>query len=257
MPFPGHNRRVKRWIGAAIAVLVSCVPILLSHATSREMLQDTDTKVLLATIRAKNAPYSWFSSEWPLHNHFYRPVSTLSFELDNRLYGSNAAGYGMTNALLCVACVLLLFWFLRELTDQPGVAAGATVLFALQSVAFPLPINTVALVLASLVAFGGLLRHRLKLRYWLPAPLVILYLVEEAGKGGELLHGTIQWLPGRTATVMTVFALAAMAAYTRYERLGAERTERQPTPLDPPATRTTKVVRPEKGVSLLWPIFSL
>lgn len=257
MAFPGHNRRVKRWIGACIAVVLSCLLIVFHRADSPGLLRDTDTKVLLATIRSKNSPFSWFFSDWPLHNHFYRPVSTLSFELDNRLYGANAAGYGLTNALLCIACVLLLFWFLRELTDLPWVSAGGAVLFALQSTAFPWPIGSWLMYVAIIVGVVGLIRHRLQIRYWLPAPLVLLYLGEEVGKGSDLMQGTIGWLPGRTATVMTVFALAAMAAYTRYERLGAQRKEKEPTPLDPPATRTTKLQRKQVGASVLWPIFSL
>ena len=257
MPFPGHNRRVKRWIGACIAVVLSCFLILLHRATAPELLRDTDTKVLLATIRSKNSPFSWFFGDWPLHNHFYRPVSTLSFELDNRLYGSNAAGYGLTNALLCVACVLLLFWFLRELTDQPWIAAGGAILFAFQSTALPLPFGSLLFYTAIVVGVIGLIRHGLKVRYWLPAPLVLLYLALEIERGSDLQQGTLDWLPGRTATVMTVFALAAMAAYTRYERLGAQRRELDPTPLDPPATRTTKLQRKKVGASVFWPILSL
>src|SRR5687767_2966864 len=105
---------MKRWGIGLLLVLLSCVPVLLHRESSRYLLEDTDTKVLLQTIRQENAPFSWFVQDWPLRNHFYRPVSTLVFEVDSRIHGDNAAGFGLTNALLCVGCVLLLFWFLRE-----------------------------------------------------------------------------------------------------------------------------------------------
>ncbi len=230
MTFPGHNRRVKRWIGALIAVVLACLAILLNRATSPDLLRDSDTHVLLDTIRQRNAPFSWFGGDWPLQNHFYRPVSTLSFELDNRLYGNNAAGYGLTNALLCIACVLLLFWFLREITDMPAFAGAGAVLFGLQHLGYERWIVEPIYWLALLTGIVGLIRHRLNIRLWLPALLVLLYCVGEISFTGGFGGKTIDWLPGRTATVMTVFALIAMATYARYERLSATRTEKPPSP---------------------------
>ena len=257
MAFPGHNRRVKRWLGALIAVVLSCIPILLNRATSSALLRDTDTNVLLVTIRQRNAPLSWFLGDWPLLNHFYRPVSTLSFELDNRLYGTNAAGYGLTNALLCIVCVLLLFWFLRELTDKPAIAGAGAVLFALQHVGLERWFDGPLFWLAMLTAVVGIYRHQLKFWNWLPAVLVLIFASDEIASSGGFGVGTIGWLPGRTATVMTVFALAAMACYARYERLSARRKELAPTPLDPPATRMTKVDTVNRGGGILWAILSL
>ena len=40
----------------------------------------------------------------------------------------------------------------------------------------------------------------------------------------------LAWLPSRTATVMTFFALASIAAYVRFERLGAARRPADPCP---------------------------
>jgi len=248
---------VRRWIGAFLAVVAACIPIFLQRSAGSDLLLDTDTKVLMATIRERHAPLSWFTGDWPLNNHFYRPVSTLSFELDNWLYGANGAGYGVTNALICIASVLLLFWFLRELTDHPILSAGGAVLFAFQHVGNERPITTVLFYLAILAAAVGVIRHGLKVKLWLPAALTLLYAIEEVTAPSNFGQRTLGWLPGRTATVMTVFALIAMAAYARYERLGATRTEANPQPTDPPATRMTRVGRPITKSSLLWPILSL
>jgi len=212
--------------------------------------------VLLTTIRQRNNPLSWFAGDWPLLNHFYRPISTLSFELDNRLYGDNAAGYGLTNALLCVVCVLLLYWFLRELTDRPLLAGGGAVIFAFQHVGYQDYLETPVFWLAILVGIVGFVRHGVKIGYWAPAVLVLLYSINELSGSAEMGARTIGWLPGRTATVMTVFALTAMASYARYERLGANRIETVPSPLDPPATKTTRE-GPNSKPSVFWPVLSL
>jgi hypothetical protein len=51
---------------------------------------------------------------------------------------------------------------------------------------------------------------------------------------------TMYWLPGRTATSMTIFALVALASYVRFERLGAASfPAKEAGPMDPPATRSS------------------
>jgi len=261
-PIIGHNRRVRRWIGAFVAVVFSCIPIFLARSSSPNLLRDTDTHVLLDAIRERNAPFSWFVGDWPLQNHFYRPISTLAFEVDNRLYGANAAGYGLTNALLCIACVLMLFWFLRELTDLPLLAGASACLFALQHTEYQFLLLTPIYYFALLTAIFGIIRHRLVVKLWLPACLVLLYsILELAGMdslgSGSIGGGTIDWLPGRTATVMTVFALAAMAAYARFERTSAGRFEKSPTALDPPATRSKKMDAKPARAAFALPVASL
>jgi len=226
------------------------------------MLQDSDTNVLIAALRNRHAPLSWFTGDWPLQNHFYRPISTLAFELDNAIYHNNAAGYGLTNALLCIACVWLLFWFLREFTDSPMFSGSAAVLFTLQQISGQDTIASFILFLAIATGLIGLARHGLKIWNWLPAVLVLLYAQFEISMMGitdanSLGAGTIAWLPGRTATVMTVFALAAMAAYARYERLSADKALKVSTPLDPPATKSQKQIKQVGGLVVLWPLLSL
>jgi hypothetical protein len=227
---------------ALVAVVLACVPILLNRASDPSMLRDTDTKVLLHAIRVRQDPLSWFTGDWPLENHFYRPVSTLFFELDNRLYGDNAAGYGLTNALLCVACVLLLFWLVRELTDSPLISGSCAVLFALWHFGGAWFLYQGLWYLTVLALLGGLFRHGFRIQAYAAAPLLLLFLQSEVLGVMPLYERMVAWLPGRTASVMTLFALPCLAAYARYERLGAQRRERPPlTPLDPPATRNTVV----------------
>lgn len=249
----GHNPPVKRWTGALIMAIVGCLMVLMSRSADPALLQDSDTHVLLAKIQERHAPLSWFAGDWPLENHFYRPIPTLLFEMDHRLYGDHAAGYGWTNALLAVLCVALLFWFLRELTDRPMLTGVATLTFALWHTGFGGVFAVALYYLAWVVGIGGLLRHGWRVWRWLPAPLVALAASTQAINGVEI---ALSWLPSRTATAMTVFALAAMAAYARYERLGARRETPVVTPLDPPATRSSRQAE-QRGNPLPWGLLSV
>lgn len=242
---------MKRWAGALGVVILVCLRILMVRASGAALLQDTDTNVLVHTIQARNAPFSWFTGDWPLQNHFYRPVSTLAFEMDLRLYGHQAWGYGLTNALLCVLCTLLLLWYLRELTDKPLLAGSATVLFGLWQTGDLGLVTLVAQLFVWAVFVGGIVRHRLKVSLWLPAALVASELLTQIVMAEPIGSTTLDWLPGRTATVMTVFALAASAAYARYERTSAERKVADPTPTDPPATRSSTAPK-ARGAKVPW-----
>jgi hypothetical protein len=248
---------MRKWILGLIAVAFCCIPIFLHRSASPGLLADTDTQFLLTTIRQKNAPLSWFTGDWPLGNHFYRPVSTLAFEMDNRLYGQNAAGYGLTNCLLCIASVLLLFWLLKELTERIEIALPGAMLFAFWHVDQGPFFAQIAVWLAPLTLLLLFLPGR-NWRRVLLAALVIWYLRYEL-TGIEQLEGRmLDWLPGRTASVMTVFALIAMAAYARFERRSAERLPvPEPGPLDPPATKSTQILGSPSKSAWIWAVVAV
>ena len=242
---------------AILVVILACLPIIANHPTSPALLADSDTGFLLQTIREKQQPLSWFVGDWPLGNHFYRPVPTLTFEIDNRLYSNNAAGYGWTNTFICISCVFMLFWFAREFLDNVSVAAACAALFALWSVDWGLYLDTVAYVLAGLIFVIGVWRHRGAVQRYLPGALLSIYIGTELTGMSTLGFRTEGWLPGRTATVMTFFALASMASYARYARLHSKRATPAITPLDLPATRTSVQAAPAKPPAWLWPVLSL
>lgn len=202
------------WLGPIGAALL----VLGQAASSPSLLADTDTAFLLKIIRERGSPLSWFTGDWPLGNHFYRPVSTLTFELDARLYGSAAWGYGLTNALLAAACVLLLAWFVVEVTAKPGWAVASSALFALWTVGAPMD---AALAWAPWIALAGFAAYRLRrdgtipLKPVLALTCLLVAAAWEAGGFQALRFRMIDWLPGRTASTMTVFALFALGAYAR------------------------------------------
>ena len=235
---------MKRWRAAFLLAFLSALPILFATDRSPALLQDSDTKGILAAIRAAHDPLRWFRGDWPIANHFYRPISSLVFEADNALWGNAAAGYGFTNALLCFACVLALFWALREITDRPWPTASAAVVFSLWHVG---PIGRIAelvgdLAWATLVV--GAIRHRKDGRRYVPAVLTLFALSSELFPIRPLGARMLDWIPGRTASTMTLFALLAIAAYARFERL--RRPPAPPaatTPETPPATRSAVASR--------------
>ena len=235
---------MKRWLGALTAVLFACAAVIAFHSRSPRLLQDLDTRVLLSELAARHNPLSWFATDWPLHNHFYRPVTALSFELDRRLF-STASGFGLSASIYCALCILALFWLCRELTDKPAFSAGVALLFALWHSPFFVAWDQILLAITLLVGVIGIARHRLEIRYYLPTLLALTFLstelsgihLREAPEGFYL--GVLAWLPSRTATLTTLFSLVSMASYLRFERLGSPQEPREPSPTDPPTTRTS------------------
>ncbi len=247
---------MKGWrIGWAWVALL-CIPILLTAANNPGLLQDTDTRVMIERMTERNDPLSWWTGDWPLLNHFYRPMVTMVFELDQMIHPWSPAGFGFTNALLCAGCMVALFWMLRELTDEMPVALGGATLFALWT-AFPTAgeaLSSLALILAAAGLLGGLIR-----RNWGLAALALLVglaIAPEVGGIERVRGGVMDWIPGRTATTMSLFGFMAIAAYARYERLTAARRFAEPSPFDVPATRSTVVEESPKRVVGLWMVAS-
>lgn len=206
---------ISRWAWPAVAAFM--LALLLSFCRDPAMLADTDTQAAIRAIREQNNPWHWFGADWPLGNHFYRPISTLFFEFDVRVWGDQAGGWGMTNALLCAACVGLTAWLVQELTQRPDWAASAAGVFAFW-IGFGDRIVPFWLVLA--VAAGAALWDRtFDARRIIVSLLMLIALHHEVVAAESLRYRMMDWIPGRTASVMTVFALFAMASLARGIRL--------------------------------------
>lgn len=244
---------MKRWLPWLLVPFVFTVWAAATPNTSQKMLADTDTSVLLTAIRERQDPLSWFAGDWPLGNHFYRPVSTLTFEFDNWRGGNDAVPYGQTNALLAAVCIGLLFWLVRECTDNPGTAAGATLLFGLLHV-WPELVSFAggaSWILAALVWLGLLRGGTGKLVPTLLCSLGFVFWAGSMTSVSDFQSRVVDWLPGRTASVMTVFCLASLASYCRYIRLTSARPEVPASALDPAVTNSTLPAQPGKA-PWLW-----
>ncbi len=205
------------------------------------MLRDSDTRFLMEQLKLHPEPWRWFTGDWPLGNHFYRPISTALFQIDLRLYRHDASGFGATNALLAIGCVLALFWFLAELTLDRLIATAATLLFAswLLSVDLSCPPVHTAILVASLI--GSVWRHRHNLKAVLVPTLVVAFALEQIRPMAPLKHAVIEWLPGRTASCMTVFVLLSLGCVLRWVRLRSPSAESVPTSESLPATKSASV----------------
>lgn len=251
---------MKRWgIGFAITLFWALL-IVLTRSTSTELLRDSDTKVMLQSIEKRGNAWSWFAGDWPLENHFYRPIVAETFELDHALYGWKAPGYGLTNAILCGLCVLALFWLLREVVANVGIATLSASLFGVWHLWTGPPkwgdwIIYLAIIGAAIAVIRAMVDKSIaKSPGWLAlAGLALLsrdYASMEPFRGGM-----IDWVPGRTTSTMALLCLLAMAAYARYERISARRDQPEPDPLDPPATRGTELVGRPKA-PWIWPLLA-
>lgn len=226
-------------MGILVALLL-CLPILLARATSPGLLNDSDTKFLLMKLGEYNDPWRWFTHDWPLENHFYRPISTLVFELDWRLHPADAAAFGLTNAILCCLCALGVFWLAWELTQSVPRAIATQALFVWWTVGRVFPfLEFVAPIVLGLIVIRFIAERRFRWDQLLVAfsALFLTSLLVEVDS--KFSTDTLQWLPGRTATTMTAFCLASLASFVRFERLGATRNaEPAPSATDVPATRS-------------------
>jgi hypothetical protein len=229
----------------------------LTHARAPGLLGDSDTREILSQIRERSDPWSWFFGDWPLANHFYRPVSTLTFEIDNALYGGAAWGYGLTNALLGSACILLLFWLVRELTSSPWQSAAASSLFGVWHLTGGGTPGAWLISAAGWLSLIGLFRggsRTLAASSFLTAQ----WLASEFGAMFHLRPQVLDWIPGRTASVMAVFCLASMASYARFERIGAPRRAAPAAGAeDRPPTRSTDPREGERRPAWPWLILAL
>lgn len=86
---------------------------------------------------------------------YYRPLQTISYMVDYRLWGLNPAGYHLTNLVLHFVCVVLLWLVVRQFGVTSAVALVVALLFAVH----PVNTNAVAYVAgrADLLAGAGLL----------------------------------------------------------------------------------------------------
>src|SRR5947207_15901168 len=93
-----------------------------------------------ANIRAG---LTWRGVIWAfthIHSQNWHPLTSISHMIDCQIFGLKAGGHHLTNVLLHIAAVILLFEFLRTTTAGPWVSAAAAIIFAVH----PLRVESVA-----------------------------------------------------------------------------------------------------------------
>jgi len=86
---------------------------------------------------------TWEGLHWAFsttYAEFWHPLTWLSLMLDYQLFGFNAGGYHMTNLILHILSILLLFWLFNRMTAAIWKSAFVAALFAIH----PLHVESVA-----------------------------------------------------------------------------------------------------------------
>jgi tetratricopeptide (TPR) repeat protein len=88
--------------------------------------------------------FGYFSEQLGVHgqDHYYRPLLTGSFLLENKVWGIQAVTLRLTNLMIFILALVFLFAFLKTQSDKIYFPEIATLLFAL----FPLNIDNIVWV---------------------------------------------------------------------------------------------------------------
>ncbi len=223
------KRNMKGWLfGVALVTAVHLYGLILLPLPGE--ISDKpyrDLEYLLEVTRQEPNVFKWFVGDWPLGNGLYRPLPTVSFILDDRLWGNKLFGYRLTNWLMVLLVELGVMWFVWELFRRKGLAIGCGLLYALwgSGLVQVLPIGPVLTGVAVLCLLAFFLSKADRVRYFLCLGVIALLWRELLGippygelESQTLAYRLITWPPGRTAVMMTLFSLASLSAYCRMER---------------------------------------
>lgn len=227
-PHPPHTQGV-RWILVLIFVLnLWGLRFIFMPEDMERSFENLDTRVIAARLQRPHHPLQWFTGDWALGNGFYRPLPTLSFALDVKLWGLNYSLYKIQNWLIATACSFLVVWFVWELLRSAYFALGSGLLFASwqSGVSHLIPWELLGWAGLVFVPLYGVFKARtsvwawallggigLVLGYEMSFPLLVRDLHE-----ASFSYRAMGWAPGRTSTLMTFFALLSLASYCRFER---------------------------------------
>jgi len=247
----------KPWCIALLVLLAISIGLFAHKSDGRYFFEDGDTGLLLSGIHSEHHPWihSWIH-DWPIGNHFYRPLSTLSIQIDDALYHRNGDGWGLTNILIVIGCTVGLFWLAREVTDDPIYTTITTAIFYLWELDSGGFFTNIVGGVALAICITGIYRHRTRCKLYLPAAFVWIWFSIEMQGVSFLQSREINWVPGRTASTMLLFALPALACFARFCRLNPQRKAQETySSTDVPATKSTSMAS-QRSPSKAWAYLS-
>jgi hypothetical protein len=110
----------------SFVALAACIAPMLVFAAvyvpaaGHGLIQDDYSWILRSRVRSGADVLALFHSD----NGFYRPVVSVTFAINEWMFGAHPYGYGLTNVLLALACA----WAIGSLARALGLARGAAVL---------------------------------------------------------------------------------------------------------------------------------
>ena len=66
-------------ISAGLVLAINLIGLMTALGPD-DVSEDKDTQAIVTAIAKRGAPMSWFRTDWPLENGFYRPIPTLNFQ---------------------------------------------------------------------------------------------------------------------------------------------------------------------------------
>jgi protein O-mannosyl-transferase len=136
-------------LGLCLLTLIVYLPVLHSDFTN------FDDGLYVTNNPHVQAGFTWKSFLWAWQTNVasnWHPVTMLSHMLDCQLYALNPKGHHLTNLVLHLAAVWLLFEVLRRMTGAPWRSAAVAALFGIH----PLHVESVAWVAERKDVLSGL-----------------------------------------------------------------------------------------------------
>lgn len=118
----------------SIALIVVLGVIAYANSFSNPFIWDDENLIVnnpyIKDIRLIKSVFTKDLGYGTQFSNFYRPLQTLSFELDYYLWGLNPFGFHLTNLLLHIGCALLIYFlFVQLLPEARRVALITALLF--------------------------------------------------------------------------------------------------------------------------------
>jgi tetratricopeptide (TPR) repeat protein len=175
------------------ALLAGIVWIAFGQTLHHEFVNYDDSSYVYAnpTVMSGLTPANIAWAFTHAHAANWHPLTTISHMLDCQVYGLQPWGHHLTNILLHVAAVILLFLALWRLTDNPWTSAFVATLFAIH----PARVESVAWVAERKDVLSGV--------------FFMLALLAYAGYAQARRFSLVRYL-----TVLSLFALGLMCKPT-------------------------------------------
>ena len=219
-------------IGLGLVLLLNLLGVARWHFDDglQGNFENLDTRVILQRLQQPHSVWEWFVGDWVLGNGFYRPLPSMLYEWDYWLWGNRLLDWKWTNGLLATVNALVLVGAVYTLTRRQSVALIAGLAFTLRQTGFALPIPFwvgIALLIVG-TAWGYLWGNWRRGVLW--GAIALAFTIDWNFVGGlpdihtqSFAYRAMGWIPGRTATLMTLFALLALWGAAGCARTGRAR----------------------------------
>lgn len=198
--------------------------------------ENHDTRVIVAALRSgEKSLGEYFVGDWALGNGFYRPLPSVAYAADEALWGDDFPMYKIQTWIYPTLVAFTLFFFVAQLTGRRGFAWACAMLFSGWQTGVLQPMDTdlwvrlaegaALLALVGVLVYGAWRKERGWL-WWLGTAALGFLLIRQIVFVFDLrdLHmkpfayRAMGWPPGRTATMMSLFALLSLGGFCAHAR---------------------------------------